>query len=505
MRTARHASRHRAPGRSRIFGASVRAADDATRDHRQAPSFWTHLAVATAAVSLAAATALGLGMSQADAAAGRTTVSAAQVKVAKSAAAQTKAAKTKKAKAAKAKAAKAKKAKAAKAKAARAAQARLTMAASLVPMVRHELPFVCGTSWTSSTRSAHSPSPYAVDFNTPGDHGQPVLASARGRVAKADNASTTGYGRHVVLDHGNGETTVYAHLDKVFVAAGTTIEQGTLVGNLGTTGNSTGSHLHYEQKIGSHVIPARFAGAKLKYGTAASRNCADVPVAADLLEGNGTEVAVFRRSASSSFVVRRADGRAVNLAVGQGFHEPVVGDWDGDGQTEIGTWDPRTYSFTLAGEAAFYTVKVGTRGDRPVVGDFDGDGVTELGVRRGTKFRLKITDDGESTVIALGDTDDIAVTGDWDGDGVTDLGVYDPSTSVFTLRTVVAGKVVTRTVAHGAAGDVPVVGDWNNDGITDLGTWDPSTATFAQRLLTTSSVSRGTLGRTSVVVWGNRR
>ncbi|MFC6153164.1 M23 family metallopeptidase [Nocardioides yefusunii] len=425
-------------------------------EQREAPSFWTHLTVATATVSLAAVTALGLGITQAEAG---------------SSVAKTKAS---------------------------------AKAATLVPTVNHQFPFVCGSSWTTSTRANHSPSSYAVDFNAPNDAGQPVVASARGTVTKADNSSTTGYGRHVVINHGNGETTLYAHLEKVFVTVGVTVDQGTLLGNLGTTGNSSGAHLHYEQKIGSSVVPAWFNGTRLTYGSATSKNCADVPVGADLLEGGSAEIAVFRRNDEASYVVRRNDGASVSLAVGRGYHQPVVGDWDGDGQLDTGTYDPRTHLWTLAGEAGFRTIKSGARGDRPVAGDWDADGVWETGVRRGSNFRLK-GDTGKITVVPLGDVDDLPVTGDWNGDGVTDLGVYDPATSVFTLRTVVNGKAQIRTVAHGAAGDLPAVGDWNGDGVTDLGTWTPSLASFSQRLLTATSMSKGVLGRTTVVKWGKKR
>ena len=75
-----------------------------------------------------------------------------------------------------------------------------------------EMPFVCGQSWTGTTRSAHSPSYYTIDWNTPNDLGKPVLASAPGVVTKA--VSLTGsYGSYVVVDHGAGYTTLYAHLN----------------------------------------------------------------------------------------------------------------------------------------------------------------------------------------------------------------------------------------------------------------------------------------------------
>ncbi len=61
--------------------------------------------------------------------------------------------------------------------------------------------------------------------------------------------SNYGYGNHVVVDHGNGFTTLYAHLDKISVSAGQGVDRGTQLGLLGTTGRSTGPHLHFEIRL----------------------------------------------------------------------------------------------------------------------------------------------------------------------------------------------------------------------------------------------------------------
>ncbi len=55
-----------------------------------------------------------------------------------------------------------------------------------------------------------------------------------------------GYGNHVIIDHGNGFTTLYAHLTSIFVTPGMTISKGQEIGTMGSTGNSTGPHLHLE-------------------------------------------------------------------------------------------------------------------------------------------------------------------------------------------------------------------------------------------------------------------
>lgn len=75
--------------------------------------------------------------------------------------------------------------------------------------------------------------------------GTPVIAAYSGNVAVADLMG--GYGLAVVLDHQKfGQQTLYAHLSEVFVQPGQVVEQGTVIGRVGSTGNSTGAHLHFE-------------------------------------------------------------------------------------------------------------------------------------------------------------------------------------------------------------------------------------------------------------------
>ena len=75
--------------------------------------------------------------------------------------------------------------------------------------------------------------------------GTPVLAAYRGEVAIAD--WLRGYGLTVTLRHEEGtQESRYAHLSEIFVQPGELIEQGTVIGLVGSTGNSTGPHLHFE-------------------------------------------------------------------------------------------------------------------------------------------------------------------------------------------------------------------------------------------------------------------
>jgi murein DD-endopeptidase MepM/ murein hydrolase activator NlpD len=76
--------------------------------------------------------------------------------------------------------------------------------------------------------------------------GSPVKAADGGYVAVATGGWNAGYGNHVIIDHGNGFVTLYAHLNSIFVKPGENVASGQQIGTVGNTGNSTGSHLHLE-------------------------------------------------------------------------------------------------------------------------------------------------------------------------------------------------------------------------------------------------------------------
>jgi hypothetical protein len=82
--------------------------------------------------------------------------------------------------------------------------------------------------------------------------GDPIGAAAAGSVTSAGWAG--GYGNRVVLDHGGGLTTVYGHLDAITVTPGQVLVRGDPLGAMGTTGNSTGVHLHFEIRIGGQPV-----------------------------------------------------------------------------------------------------------------------------------------------------------------------------------------------------------------------------------------------------------
>jgi len=95
-----------------------------------------------------------------------------------------------------------------------------------------------------------------LDFSAP--TGTPIYATSDGVVQSA-GFSTDGYGNKVVLNHGYGFQTLYAHMVRVKAKAGQTVKRGEVIGYVGSTGKSTGSHLHYEViKRGAKVDPVYY-------------------------------------------------------------------------------------------------------------------------------------------------------------------------------------------------------------------------------------------------------
>lgn len=79
------------------------------------------------------------------------------------------------------------------------------------------------------------------------NHAAPdVLAADSGRVLIAGWPDSSGYGNRVILDHGNGYKTLYGHMQKIYVLPGQGVTRGSAIGKMGSTGRSTGTHLHFE-------------------------------------------------------------------------------------------------------------------------------------------------------------------------------------------------------------------------------------------------------------------
>ena len=89
-------------------------------------------------------------------------------------------------------------------------------------------------------------------------YGSNIYASAAGQVVKV-KWGKTGYGYHVIINHGDGIQTLYAHMSNIYVKQGQYVNQGDIIGAMGSTGNSTGTHLHFEIRInGQYVNPKNY-------------------------------------------------------------------------------------------------------------------------------------------------------------------------------------------------------------------------------------------------------
>lgn len=82
-----------------------------------------------------------------------------------------------------------------------------------------------------------------------------IYASDDGKVTVAKYSGwNRGYGKHIIIDHGNNKKTLYGHLSKNFVKVGQKVSKGEVIGMMGTTGRSTGVHLHFEVRFGSSLV-----------------------------------------------------------------------------------------------------------------------------------------------------------------------------------------------------------------------------------------------------------
>jgi murein DD-endopeptidase MepM/ murein hydrolase activator NlpD len=95
-----------------------------------------------------------------------------------------------------------------------------------------------------------------MDFNAA--IGTPIYATGDGVVERAD-AEASGYGNHVVINHGFGYETLYGHMSKIMVAPGQQVKRGEVIGLVGNTGTSSGPHVHYEViRNGNKINPISY-------------------------------------------------------------------------------------------------------------------------------------------------------------------------------------------------------------------------------------------------------
>ena len=110
-----------------------------------------------------------------------------------------------------------------------------------------------GWDWLYGQQRYHK----GIDISGGGIFGHPIYASKGGTVIIANYTYIEGYsyGKYVVIDHGDGYTTLYGHASSLCVSVGQVVEQGETIAYVGSTGNSTGPHLHFEVRVNNEVQP----------------------------------------------------------------------------------------------------------------------------------------------------------------------------------------------------------------------------------------------------------
>lgn len=132
-----------------------------------------------------------------------------------------------------------------------------------------KMPFLCGQRWRGSNWNGHSPA-HSIDWNhynangSPDDFGRRVFASAGGKVLASYYAKNNGYGNTVVIGHGNGWRTRYAHLKTRAVQKGDKVKRGRKIGRVGASSAlyNLSPHLHYEQIHNGDVVVSRIQGVR---------------------------------------------------------------------------------------------------------------------------------------------------------------------------------------------------------------------------------------------------
>ncbi len=113
-----------------------------------------------------------------------------------------------------------------------------------------------GYGWRSDPFTKARKMHWGMDFTAP--KGTPIYATGDGKITRADNNSS-GYGKHIRIDHGYGYISLYGHLSQYNVKKGQKVKRGDLIGFVGSTGRSEAPHLHYEVwKDGERINPINF-------------------------------------------------------------------------------------------------------------------------------------------------------------------------------------------------------------------------------------------------------
>ncbi|MEV0395154.1 FG-GAP-like repeat-containing protein [Polymorphospora rubra] len=319
-------------------------------------------------------------------------------------------------------------------------------------------PFPCGQRWTYSHHSAEVR--LALDF-VRADGGvtnnTPQVASADGVVRH--HSQPNGAGNYIVIDHGGGWTTYYFHLNAFSVPNGAYVRQGQQIGLTGSTGNSSGAHIHYEQLLNGVGQTIRINGVSLapypgsyhqRYLT--SDNCGQ-SAAARPMGGSPTDFTGDGRDDIVAFTHGSLADVYVSTSTGSGF----------------------------AGTSVKWNDFFGLSGETTLTGDFNGDGRDDVvAFTHGTLADVHVAlSTGTAFAGATKWHDwfapgaEVPAVGDFNGDGRDDIVTFTRGSTndVFVALSNGSSFVGTEQKWHdffGLNGEFPAVGDVNGDGRDDI-------------------------------------
>ena len=401
----------------------------------------------------------------------------------------------------------------------------------------YQMPFPCGETWQATTYAGHTSN--AVDFNYPGgDYGRSVVASAAGTAYNKSDPG--GYGNYVDVVHSGGWVTRYAHLSSYVVGNGTVVARGTVIGKVGSTGNSTGDHLHYEQRLNNVAQAITFNGSAISYTyggvSYTSKNCNTPPPAAHMrsdFNGDGKDDLAWYNAGQIASLM--GNGTKFNYgAATTGIGKPGwagVGDYNGDGKSDLAWWENGHIS-TLMGNGTKFNYGAQTTGiGKPEwagSGSFSGTngdgnalnppGAPSIGTAIAGNASVTLS---WATPVSNGSS---AITGyvvtPYVGATAQTARTFNSTTTTQTITGLTNGVSYTFKVAaknaigtgphsaasnavkpsgswylrnansagsstggfnYGGPGLIPITGDWDGNGTTTIGSYNPSTSQWFLR------------------------
>ncbi len=202
-----------------------------------------------------------------------------------------------------------------------------------------QMPVPGGETWSVSTWSGHNPA-LAADLNwgssAEADFGRTIVASASGKVIVSKYSTTSGYGNYVVIDHGNGWTTYYCHLNTRSVSVGNQVSRGQKVGTCGhSSATSTfATHLHFEQRYNGSATYIYFNGSQIGYYQKVNYTSKNYSYVTGTVNTAGSPLSIRKGPGTGYAIVGSvADGQKVKIYT-QAYGTTITGTY---GTTKV--WD----------------------------------------------------------------------------------------------------------------------------------------------------------------------